>query len=181
MEAFAKIAPRHPQWSLEIFGEGPERKSLETLIRNRGLTGRVTLRGLVSDIHSHLVAADLYVMSSRYEGFPLALLEAMACGCPVISTDCPSGPKEIIRVGHDGWLVPREDVDALADGMSRLMDSEVERRRLGANATAICERFSIAKILAMWDDLFARVSSGRERTAVVSRIEGTPSPAKRVA
>ncbi|MBC8116237.1 MAG: glycosyltransferase family 4 protein, partial [Candidatus Saccharimonas sp.] len=98
IEAFAKIAPLHQHWTLDIYGEGPERLSLELMIQNLRLTDRVTLRGIVSDISSPLVEAGLFVMPSRYEGFPNALLEAMACGCPVISTDCPSGPAEIIRM-----------------------------------------------------------------------------------
>ncbi len=172
IEAFARIAPHHPQWSLEILGEGPERVSLESLIRTLEMSDRVTLRGLVSDITPHLVAAGLFVMPSRYEGFPNALVEAMACGCPVLATDCPSGPGEIIRDGIDGWLVPSENVTALADGLSRLMTGEADRQRLGANASAVLERFGIDRVLELWDNLIYRLSDQSPDNDLSNR--GTP-------
>ena len=181
IEAFARIAERHPQWSLEIFGEGPEWQRLETLIHDRRLSGRVKLRGVVVDIKSQLVNADLFVLSSRYEGFPNALVEAMSCGCPVIATDCPSGPAEIIRPEHDGLLVPPDDAETLAASMIRLIGNEAERRRLGANAARIHERFGLAKILAIWDSLFSRVLAERGATEKNSRKIVPPLPAKRVA
>lgn len=158
IEAFARIAAGHPSWSLDIFGEGPERATLELLIQDLRLADKAVLRGVVTDINAPLVDAGLFVMSSRFEGFPNALLEAMACGCPVISTDCPSGPAEIIRAGHDGLLVPSENVTALADSMNRLMSSEADRRRLGSGASTVLERFGIDRILGLWDNLIQQPS-----------------------
>ena len=179
--AFARIAERHSQWSLEIFGAGPERQRLEMLIQDLKMSGRVHLRGVVTDVKSQLVNADLFVLSSRYEGFPNALVEAMSCGCPVIATDCPSGPAEIIRPEHDGLLVPPDDAEMLAASMSRLIGNEAERRRLGANAARIHERFGLAKVLEIWDSLFARVLAERGATASNVRKTVPPVPAKRVA
>ncbi len=181
IEAFARIASRHPQWSLEIFGEGPERAPLELLIQNLRLTDRVTLRGVVSDINPHLVEAGLFVMPSRYEGFPNALVEAMACGCPVLSTDCPSGPAEIIRADHDGRLVPPENVSALADGMSRLMTSEADRRCLGANASTVLERFGIDRVLELWDGLIHQLTIGQHPDVAVSGGTIRPTTSGRAA
>jgi glycosyltransferase involved in cell wall biosynthesis len=153
LRAFHQCAKKHDGWSLIILGEGEERRSLEALTSELGLRGRVSLSGLVQEPTQILKGAELFVMSSQYEGFPNALLEAMACGVAVISTDCASGPREIIRDGVNGVLVPPNDVEALASAMDRLMSNQAERQRLGANAREVTERFSIGKIMNMWDEL----------------------------
>jgi glycosyltransferase involved in cell wall biosynthesis len=153
LQAFSRCVKKHSDWSLIIIGEGEERKRLESLSAKLGITAAVSFPGQVSDPVPILRAADLFVMSSRYEGLPLALLEAMACGLAVISTDCPTGPGEIIRDEVDGVLVRPNDVEALASAMDRLMGDPAERQRLGARAIEVAERFSIEKIMNMWDEL----------------------------
>lgn len=151
IEAFATLAARHPSWNLLILGEGPHRAALEELIRARGLGGRVMLPGWERNPHRRLQAAEIFVLSSRYEGFPNALLEAMACGLAVVSSDCPYGPAEIVRHGIDGLLVPVDDPRALASALDRLMSDEAERRRLGTGAREVLERFSLSAFFAKWD------------------------------
>jgi glycosyltransferase involved in cell wall biosynthesis len=158
IQAFAHCVVRHSDWSLVIVGEGPERKRLEALSIQLGIGERVTLLGRLSDPFPVLRKADLFVLSSRYEGFPNALLEAMACQLPVVSTDCPSGPRDIIRNGVDGILVPPDDVAALAGAMDRLMSDPQERRRLGMQAGEVVERFSPDRIMKLWSDLLARIA-----------------------
>lgn len=158
IEAFAEVARNHPIWHLQVWGAGVEREALEATVRRAGLEKRVTFPGATKDIHAILRKADLFVLSSRYEGFPNALCEAMACGLPVISFACPCGPSEIVRDGIDGLLVPPADVAALADAMGRLMDDEDLRRRLAARAPEILERFRLEKIMGMWEQLLRKVS-----------------------
>jgi glycosyltransferase involved in cell wall biosynthesis len=160
LEAFARCAGQHPDWSLVILGEGEERSNLESLIAAMGLQDRVRLAGKVPDPGPTLGQADLFVLSSRFEGFPNALIEAMTCKLAVISTDCPSGPRDIIHDGVDGILIPPEDVNALAKGMDRLMSNPLERQRLGASAMEVAERFGIEKIMGMWDELVAHICRG---------------------
>jgi glycosyltransferase involved in cell wall biosynthesis len=100
---------------------------------------------------------DIFVLSSRFEGFPNALCEAMAHGLPVIATDCPSGPREIIRDGIDGILVQPENVAALSAAMASLILDEQKRHDLSTCATEIVTRFGIEKIMPMWEELLAEV------------------------
>ena len=157
IQAFARCAEEHPDWSLAILGEGEERGRLEALADELGVADRVGMPGRVKNLTKLLRQADLFVMSSRYEGFPIALLEAMACGLPVISTDCSGGPREIVRDGVDGVLVAPEDVGALGTAMGRLMSDGGERERLASRAVEVNERFGLEKVMAMWEDVLGQV------------------------
>lgn len=150
LRAFARCAERHPEWSLRVVGDGTERERLRTLAYDLGIERKVRLCPVTKEPEKALRESDIFVLPSRYEGFPNVLLEAMACGLPVISFDCPSGPREIIRDGIDGILVPAEDIEALASAIERLMETEEERRRLAARAIEVRERFEISRVLGMW-------------------------------
>ncbi len=154
LEAFASVAGAHPAWRLEIWGEGPLLEELGRLRDRLALATRVTFPGRTGDAYGVLRAAVLYVLSSRYEGFPMVLCEAMAVGLPVIAFDCRTGPREIVRDGTDGVLVPPGDVARLAAALDRLMADGDERRRLGARAPEVCERFGLDRVLALWDRVF---------------------------
>ncbi|HEX4823846.1 MAG TPA: glycosyltransferase family 4 protein [Candidatus Polarisedimenticolaceae bacterium] len=150
VDAFASIAASIPEWELTILGEGPERASLEARVARGGLAGRVHLPGRVTDVASVLNGAEIFVLSSRYEGFPNALLEAMAAGLAAVAFDCPSGPREIVRDGIDGILVPPGDVPALAEAVSSLARDPGRRRALGEKARGVLERFSMPAVAGMW-------------------------------
>jgi glycosyltransferase involved in cell wall biosynthesis len=168
LEAFARVRDRHSEWTLTILGEGPKRRELESLRNELGLDSCVFLPGRVEDVYQRLKRADLFVMPSRYEGFPNALCEAMSCGLPAISTDCPSGPKDIIDDDVNGLLVVNEDVTALAEAMDRLMGSEVERNRLAERAPEVTSRFGLEKVMELWEDALVRVSWQRQTAPIAS-------------
>jgi GalNAc-alpha-(1->4)-GalNAc-alpha-(1->3)-diNAcBac-PP-undecaprenol alpha-1,4-N-acetyl-D-galactosaminyltransferase len=151
IDAFARAAEDKPNWSLCILGEGPERRRLEHQIHERGLDGRVRLCGWVPDPAAVLYNCDAFVLSSRFEGFPNALLEAMALGLPSIAVDCPSGPAGIIRHEVDGVLVPLGDVPALTAAIRRLLLDDQLRGRLGAEAARVVDRFGSERYFARWE------------------------------
>lgn len=154
IEAFGAVAARHEDWGLTILGEGHMRSQLERQIEEAGLIGRVQLPGRVSNPHAWFAQSDLFVLSSRYEGLPCALCEAMACGTPAISFDCESGPADVIRDGIDGVLVPPGNVGALADALDHLMTDTQARERLGSRAVEVRQRFGMQQVLERWDRLF---------------------------
>lgn len=150
LRAFSYVSHLHPEWSLVLIGDGSLRGELQDLSRTLKLGEKVHFPGRVDVNEPLLKQADIFVMSSRFEGFPNALCEAMAAGCATISFDCPSGPREIIVNGDDGILVPSEDVEALSVAMNRLMENEEERRRLAERATRVVLRFGVEEVMRMW-------------------------------
>ena len=154
---FSQIARDYPDWILVILGEGPERVALERQISNTSLPDRIMLPGQVGNIGQWYEASDLYVMSSRFEGFPNSLLEAMACGLAVVSFDCDTGPRDIIRHNIDGVLVTPGDFQDLRTALVRLMRDGVLRQEYGDEAKNVIERFSVEVIAERWEKLFLEI------------------------
>jgi len=163
LRAFARLTDQHRKWSLTILGEGPLRSELEHLRDSLNLSHRVFLPGRIRNPHEVLACADLFAMPSRYEGFPMALCEAMACGLPVICTECAGGDTEIVSDGYDGLLIPADNVDALTLAMDRLMCDESERKRLGNRAHRVTERFAVEKVMTTWDCVLDRLVGKEHR------------------
>jgi glycosyltransferase involved in cell wall biosynthesis len=153
IDAFATIADRHPEWTLTIWGEGPDRNKLEQQRKKRGLEDRIFMPGISERPGSWLETADAFVLSSRFEGWGIVLLEAMAWGLPCVSFDCEWGPRDMMENEVDGLLVPREDVSALADALSRIMGDAKLRRRLSKASRISTQRFSCNRVMAAWDEV----------------------------
>lgn len=158
LRAFSLISLKCSNWDLVVLGEGPLRHELETQIEHLGLSGCVHLPGKAGNVGDWYERADLFVMSSRFEGFPNALSEAMAHGCAVVSYDCDTGPRDLIRHEVDGLLVrPVGDVSALAGALCRLMEDDVLREQFANRSVEVRERFALSKISMMWHQLFIKV------------------------
>lgn len=151
IQAFARASQSVDGWSLVIIGEGSLRPEVRVQALALGIADKVLDIGRVRDTARILGQSAIFLLASDYEGFPNALLEAMACGCAVIATDCPSGPREIVRDGVDGVLVPVGDAAPMADALIRLMRDASERESVGARATEVLERFEPQRVMALWD------------------------------
>jgi glycosyltransferase involved in cell wall biosynthesis len=157
--AFAQVAERHPDWMLRICGDGPQRRRLEALVIEHGLSHNVLLMGPVGRLDLQMAQASMYILSSRFEGLPMVMIEAMSLGLPVVSFDCPTGPGEVIEDGRSGILVPDGDVDALAAAMLAVIEDADHRRALGAGAAARARDFALDSIGPRWEALIAELSA----------------------
>lgn len=158
LAALARLDPTTlSEWRTVILGEGHLRASLEEQVRQLGLEDHVDLPGQVPSTAGWLCRSSLFVLSSRFEGFPNALAEAMAWGLPVIAFDCATGPRELMRDGTNGRLVPEGDVDALTAALADLTTSPEGRRRLGEAARDSMQRYAPDTIVDLWDSLIGEV------------------------
>jgi glycosyltransferase involved in cell wall biosynthesis len=156
ISAFAQISENNPGWKLIILGEGDfaQTNTLKEQIRFHNLESSVSILGRVGNVADWLQASDVYVLSSRYEGFPNSLLEAMSYGLACISYDCDTGPSDIIRNEYDGLLIPKENEKVLADALQRVMGDEELRNRFSNNAQNVKFRFSEKKVTKLWRMVF---------------------------
>jgi len=159
IRAFSKAAEGRPGWTLRILGDGPLRDELLALRASLGLEGRIELPGVTKDIYGEYAEGAFYALSSRFEGFPMTLCEAMAAGLPAVAMDCRTGPRHIVRDGVDGILVREGDEDGMAAAMGRLMDDSDLRDRLGGKAHDVVTRYSLPRIMSMWHGIFERTAA----------------------
>jgi glycosyltransferase involved in cell wall biosynthesis len=146
--------------TLTVLGEGAERPALESQARALGLAEAVRFVGFQEHPYPYFGHADLFVLSSRYEGMPNTLLEALACGCPVVAFDCPHGVREIVEPEVNGLLVPPEDVPALTAALARLLGDAAERARLRDRIAPTLERFTAPAITRCWETIFDELTAG---------------------
>ncbi len=158
LQAFARLAADAPDATLTIFGDGPERRALEKQARALRIDDRVSLPGTTPSPGAWLAAGDIFVLSSRFEGFPNVLVEALAAGFAAIAFDCPWGPSDILTDQQNGLLVPPEDVDALARALLRLTRDAALRSALRKAAPAAADRYALPGVLVRWDAVFAEAS-----------------------
>ncbi|MEU8106082.1 glycosyltransferase family 4 protein [Nonomuraea muscovyensis] len=161
VQAFGQAVRRHPEWELRIFGSGARKATLAALIEAQGLGDRVRLLGRTTRLDSELARASIYALSSRFEGLPMVMIEAMGHALPVAAFDCPTGPADVLTHEIDGLLVPPGDVGALAAALDRLMGDRDLRLRLGAEAARTARSYAPDVVMPLWVDLFSRLLDGR--------------------
>lgn len=159
LQAWKTIEQQHPDWELAIYGMG-DRTPYEQVIKELQINrDRCHLYGSTPDIKSEYLNSSLFAFSSRFEGFGMVLIEAMACGLPVVSFDCPCGPKDIVRHNEDGLLVPSGRPDLLAEALHQVMGNDSLRQKMAAEAINNAKRFQLDGIAMRWKQLFEDVLS----------------------
>lgn len=161
IRAFSLVASECGQLNLAIAGEGPEADALERLARECGIEGRVCFLGRVNRLGALMRQAHAFVLSSRYEGFPNVLVEALAAGLPVVATDCLSGPRDILSDGRNGLLVPPENARALGAALVRIATDVELRKQLAAVGPPSIARYSVDAIVAEWEQLLCGIDATR--------------------
>ena len=152
IEAWKYIEPKHPEWKLDIYGSGDNARY--QAIANNYKLKNITCNNAIKDVNQAYLNSSIYVLSSRHEGFGLVLIEAMACGVPCVSFDCPCGPKDIIQDGYNGLLANKEDPKSLANKILSLIENENTRKEYGKNAKKSVEYYTIENIMPKWVELF---------------------------
>lgn len=159
LKAWAQVEGRYPEWTLRIVGSGRWEKILRKLVIKLRIASRVEMIPATTNIVSEYQNASIYALSSRYEGFGLVLVEAMQMGLPVVSFDCPQGPREIVSQGETGLLVPNGNVLAFADALSEMISNQPMREKMSKQALLHVERFSEKSTLAKWVTLIESCTS----------------------
>ena len=152
-----KVHEKMPDWRLDIFGQGEWKAMLQGMIDERGLQDCVRLNGPTKDIGKEYAESSMLVMSSHYEGFPMVMIEAMACGLPAVCFDFKCGPRDIIDEGENGLIVRDGDVEGLAEAIVKLMEDEELRKRMGENAKKVVETYSEERVMGLWEELYKEI------------------------
>ena len=163
IQVWEKVHLQMPQWRLDIFGQGEWQEMLQRMIDERGLQEVVKLNAPTKNIGKEYSESSMLVMSSHYEGFPMVMIEAMACGLPAVCFDFKCGPRDIIVEGGNGLIVPDGDIEALAEAMVRLMKDDELRKRLGENAKKVVEKYSEDRVMGLWVNLYEEISRLRSK------------------
>lgn len=159
VSAWSFITKKHPDWEIHLYGEGELENELKKSITQNGIEDSFIIHKPVKNIKEKYLESSIYVMSSRFEGFGMVLIEAMACGVPCISFDCPHGPSYIIKDGEDGILVENGNVEQLAEAISTLITDTDKRFAMGKAAKQNVLRYSQENIMKQWESLFYKLTN----------------------
>lgn len=161
IRAFKNVTEKHSDWILEIYGDGPQEVELKSLITQLNLEKHVFLKGFSPNVKEVIINASIFALSSVFEGFGLVIVEAMACGLPVVSYACPCGPKDIITERKDGFLVNVNDEVTLANQINVLIENEILRKQMSDAAKIKADQYNIENITSMWTNLFNSLNNKR--------------------
>jgi glycosyltransferase involved in cell wall biosynthesis len=178
VEAFALVHKVHPDWTLDIYGSGPEEAVLRARIDQHTLGDVIQLRGYTEQIHQRFAEAAIYAISSRSDGFPMMALEAMACGLPLVGFDCSTGAAEIIQNGRNGMLVYDGDIEALANTLVSLISDPQRRAAMGIASREMAPEYAPTVIADRWEELFEELERQPRRRHALSRRLLAHSPSK---
>jgi glycosyltransferase involved in cell wall biosynthesis len=159
IDAFSRVSSRHPEWRLRICGGGKLQRALQDRIERHGLAEVATLAGPAENLGDEMARASIFALSSRNEGFPLVLIEAMSRGMAVVAFDCRTGPRDVIEDRRNGILVPPRDLDALAAALLEMIADPELRRRCGESALQTGRAYTIDAIGPRWDALLAQLAA----------------------
>ncbi|GGP03796.1 glycosyltransferase family 4 protein [Nonomuraea glycinis] len=163
--AFAQVVAEHPEWRLRIFGTGPRQAQLSAKIDELGMQDHIALMGRTERLDEELAASSVYVLSSRFEGLPMVMIEAMTHALPIVAFDCPTGPRDVLTDGVDGILVPPRDADALAVALREVVSDRRRRLEMGAAAAAAAHAYAPDVVMPMWENLFTELLHGEQVNA----------------
>ena len=147
------VSPKHPDWSLTIFGSGTLENELKTIIKSKGLKN-ITIHPFTSNINKEYSQSSIFVQTSHFEGFPLVLIEALQHGLPCVVFDCPYGPKDIIENNQCGYVVENNNIQQYAEKLCELMNSNELRKTFSMNGKIKADTYNIDTIMKTWNDLF---------------------------
>ena len=153
------VAQKYPSWKLNIFGNGEWEDLLKEKIQENNLEEQISLKGVSTNIEKEYLDSSFYVMSSRYEGLPMVLIEAMACGLPIISFDCEHGPRDVIKNNETGFLVPTFDIELMAKKIIFLIENETIREEMSLASVERAKKYDLTTIMEKWKHLFEKMTS----------------------
>ncbi|GGK60447.1 MULTISPECIES: glycosyltransferase family 4 protein [Flavobacteriaceae] len=154
LAVWSLVSKKYPDWKLEVYGKLNPELGLEARTKELGIDTNVKFYPPVEDIQEKYKEASIYIMTSRFEGFGMVLIEAMSFGVPCVAFDCPHGPSDIIQNGEDGFLIANGDIDTFAFKLMDLMENKSLRQQLGTNAIDHVHRFNVTEVVKKWDTLF---------------------------
>lgn len=162
LEVAKRVLETNDDWSWDIFGDGREFDLINQSIQEKGLTGKVVLRGNVPDLYDRYPSYSGIIMTSRWEGFPMVLIEAAAKGLPMISFDVPTGPNEIIKNAENGYLIPEGDTDIMVERIQAFIEDPDLREKMSWKARETAGRFTLENTVYAWNKLFEKLGSPHE-------------------
>lgn len=153
LKIWKRVIEEYPEWILNIYGDGEEKEKIENFIKVNRLEQNIFLRGKEKNIQEKYLESSIYLMTSRYEGMPMVLLEAMSCGLPIVSFDCPCGPKDLIMNNQNGFICKFGDIDSMVNKIILLIENEEKRKQFGKNSKICSREYLEDKVMKKWKNL----------------------------